>query len=105
MWVRCVGQEKREGEERLGNGSLMRMGQEILREGTLHVWRGDRDADELLAIRQGAWSYERLLEWTAQARNELNGIEAVVPPKPDRQTVEELCVGLTRAALDAGRLE
>ncbi|MED5373314.1 MAG: nucleotidyltransferase domain-containing protein [Myxococcota bacterium] len=112
-WKRNRNPQRAELEARFGYDTkhgahlvrLMRMGQEILREGTLHVWRGDRDADELLAIRGGAWSYERLLEWADQARQELNGIEAVVPPKPDRQKVEDLCVGLTRAALDSGRLE
>ena len=40
---------------------LLRMGREIVETGSVHVWRGDRDADELLAIRAGAWSYDRLM--------------------------------------------
>lgn len=38
---------------------LLRMGEEILREGIVHVKRAD--AKDLLAIRNGEWSYEQLL--------------------------------------------
>ena len=40
---------------------LMRMGEEMLRDGIVQVKRPD--AAELLAIRNGAWSYEELLEY------------------------------------------
>lgn len=40
---------------------LMRMGEEILREGVVNVYR--KDAQELLDIRNGKWTYEELLEW------------------------------------------
>jgi len=44
---------------------LLRMGWEILETGRVQVWRGEGgagDADELLAIRDGAWSYDTLIE-------------------------------------------
>lgn len=41
---------------------LLRMGEEILSEGVVHVKRPD--AEELLAIRNGAWKYEELLEYS-----------------------------------------
>jgi uncharacterized protein len=40
---------------------LMRMGEEILRDGVVNVLRPD--AKELLDIRNGKWSYEELLGW------------------------------------------
>lgn len=52
---------------------LMRMGEELLTEGRLLVRRPD--AEELLAIRNGAWSYEKLISWAEEKddyiRNEL----------------------------------
>ena len=52
---------------------LLRMGEEILTEGIVRVKRPD--AEELLAIRNGAWKYEELLEWAemmdARIRKEL----------------------------------
>lgn len=43
---------------------LMRMAEEILKDGTVNVRRPD--AKELLDIRNGAWSYESLLEWAEE---------------------------------------
>lgn len=43
---------------------LMRMAEEILTEGTVNVRR--KDAKELLDIRNGAWSYERMLAWAEE---------------------------------------
>lgn len=40
---------------------LLRMGVEALRDGVINVKRND--AEELLAIRNGAWSYEELIEY------------------------------------------
>ena len=47
---------------------LLRMGIEILTTGDLQVWR--HDADELLAIRNGAWTYEQLIAWSAEAQQQ-----------------------------------
>ena len=82
---------------------LLRMGREILTTGEVHVWRGDRDADELLAIRNGAWSYDRLL---AEAEKEQDAIRtigehAAVPAAPDLDTVDQLCVSLVERSLRA----
>ncbi len=43
---------------------LLRMGEEILSEGVVRVKRPD--AEELLAIRNGAWTYEELVEWAEE---------------------------------------
>lgn len=43
------------------------MGEEILREGVVNVYRPD--AQELLDIRNGKWTYEELLEWVEEKDN------------------------------------
>jgi predicted nucleotidyltransferase len=79
---------------------LLRMGREIVATGEVHVWRGDIDADELRAVRDGAWSYAELIE---RARAELDALEAIdvvaVPKKADRVGLDALVVSLVEAAL------
>lgn len=82
---------------------LLRMGVEILRTGRVRVWRGDTDAEELLAIRRGAWPYERLLEEAQAALAELDALDAsggcAVPKKPDRAALDALVVELVARAV------
>ena len=79
---------------------LLRMGREILETGEVHVWRGDRDAEELLDIRRGRWTYDELV---AQAESELEKISkiqvAAVPHKPNRAGADALVVRLVEEAL------
>ena len=75
---------------------LLRMGLEILRDGEVRVRRGD--ADELLAIRNGALGYDELL---AQANAlELGMREALkttrLPRVPDEEAIDELLIELLR---------
>lgn len=70
---------------------LLRMCREILTTGKVLVKRPD--AEELLAIRGGSWSYERLLEW-AEAEDKLQDLlvlESKLPHSPDRAKLDELC--------------
>ncbi|MEC8422844.1 MAG: nucleotidyltransferase domain-containing protein [Myxococcota bacterium] len=79
---------------------LLRMGREILETGHVHVWRGDRDADELKAIRAGAWSYERMVSWAETEAAAVRDIaHPVVPPQPDHAGLDALIVDLQRRAL------
>jgi predicted nucleotidyltransferase len=78
---------------------LLRMGMEIVSTGQVHVWRGDRDAEELLHIKAGGWSFEALREWTQRAKAELAAMESVVPKALDKGQVDALCVDLTQAGL------
>ncbi|MHA2064888.1 MAG: DNA polymerase beta superfamily protein [Candidatus Thorarchaeota archaeon] len=75
---------------------LLRMGEEILTTGDFNVYRPDRE--ELLAIRNGEWSYEKLIEWSDEKVDELYSIvragKAVVPKKPDQHAIEELVIKL-----------
>ena len=78
---------------------LMRMCREILATGEVAVRRPD--AEELLAIRHGAWSYEALMEW---ARNQDAELEAVyktstLPHSPDRTAIDALCVRIVEQVM------
>ena len=51
---------------------LLRMGYEILTTGQVIVKRPD--AEELLAIKNGAWTYERVLEYSNEMKAKLDGV-------------------------------
>lgn len=75
-WVKNRNATRHELEEKFGYDTkhamhlvrLLRMGEEILRDGVVNVRRPD--AEELLGIRNGAKSYEEILEW-AEAQDSL----------------------------------
>lgn len=75
---------------------LMRMCREILVEGVVRVKRPD--AQELLAIRRGEWSYDALVEWAEREDAELETIyregTSPLPKSPDRKRLDELCIHL-----------
>lgn len=78
---------------------LLRMCREILTTGKVIVRRPD--AEELLAIRNGAWEYERLVEWAEREDAELQEVAAqsALPKAPDVEKIDRLCVEIIRAAL------
>ena len=87
---------------------LLRMGREILTTGRVHVWRGASDggpgdAEELRAIRNGAWDYDALVAWAEQEDAALETLvrekKYVVPKAPDRAAIDALCVSIVRASL------
>ncbi len=69
---------------------LMRMGLEVLERGELLVRRPD--AAELVAIRDGAWSYEELLAGAAALRERIERAAATsaLPDDVDRERVNQL---------------
>jgi len=89
---------------------LLRMGREVLEQGEVFVWRGPDggpgDADELRAIRAGAWGYDRLEAWAEAERAALDAAahpdRCRVPAEPDRDAVERLVVGIVEDALAGG---
>jgi predicted nucleotidyltransferase len=70
---------------------LMRMCREILIQGEVIVKRPDRE--ELLAIRNGAWEYDQLVEWADQQDVELTELAntSILPHSPDREALDRLC--------------
>ncbi len=79
---------------------LMRMCREILETGAVVVKRPDRE--ELLAIRNGAWSYEQLMQWSEQEDHALEEISehSSLPSAPDSRTLDVLCVTIVEEMLE-----
>ncbi len=70
---------------------LLRMGVEALRDGEIIVKRPD--ADELLAIRKGAWTYEEIVEYATSMDNDVRDIwyhKTDLRKKPDINFAAEL---------------
>ena len=82
---------------------LLRMGYEILTTGKVNVWRGDIDAEDLLAIRNGDWSYDNLIAYAADMEVKLNDVynskSYVVPHAPDMVPIKELCMKILTRSL------
>jgi hypothetical protein len=81
---------------------LMRMCRELLEEGELRVRRPD--AEELLSIRRGTWSYDRLMQWAREQEAALDSLykTSKLPSSPDRAAIDALCVRLVEAVLKRG---
>lgn len=75
---------------------LMRMGWETLTYGK--VWVRRPDAAELLEIRNGAWSYDRLIEYADEMSQRIDEAyeTSKLPNAPDRKLLDALC----HAAID-----
>jgi predicted nucleotidyltransferase len=78
---------------------LLRMGIEFLRDGELNVDR--HDAVELLAIKHGEWTLERVKDEAQRLfrRAEEVADRSTLPVRPDRGRVNDLCVEVVRLAL------
>jgi predicted nucleotidyltransferase len=78
---------------------LMRMCREILETGKVVVKRPDRE--ELLAIRNGAWGYDQLVEWAELQDKELNDVmrNSSLPHSPDRNFLDDQCQKMVEFAL------
>lgn len=98
-WKRTRNPKRAELEARFGYDCkhamhlvrLMRMCREILTSGYVQVKRPDRE--ELLAIRNGAWEYDRLVEWAEAQDAELAELAntSPLPNAPDRVALDRLC--------------
>jgi len=77
---------------------ILRMGKEILTTGKVIVRRPD--AEELLAIRNGKWSFDELLEYVENLDIEIEAIyekgEFAVPHSPPKVEMSDFCVDLYR---------
>ena len=78
---------------------LMRMGYEILSTGKVIVERPD--AKELLSIRQGAWSYEKIIDFAAEMDAKMGELyehpeKCAVKHTPDINYLNNLCVEIVQ---------
>lgn len=71
---------------------LMRMAREILVSGRVLVRRPD--AEELVSIRNGAWSYEYMVEWAEKQDAELEALyqTCTLPKVPDMNRLEHFVI-------------
>ena len=78
---------------------LMRMCREILVEGKVIVKRPDRE--ELLAIRNGAWSYDELIGWADRQDTEMDELlkASPLPRSADRVYLDSLCQQMVKESL------
>jgi len=74
---------------------LLRMGQEILRTGEVQVLREDRE--ELLELRNGLWSYDKLIEEAEKAEKELAYLydKSPLQKSPRDKEINKLLIELT----------
>jgi hypothetical protein len=73
---------------------LLRMGKEILETGQINVDRTNIDAEELKAIRNGAWTYDQVEEYAKKMDKELDVLyeTSTLPKHPNMVKIKELCV-------------
>jgi len=73
---------------------LIRMCQEILETGKVNVDRTGIDADELKAIRDGAWSYEQIKEYSDNMDRKAEELykTSTIQKSPDINKIKKLCV-------------
>jgi uncharacterized protein len=71
---------------------LSRCCKELMTDGILRVRRPD--AEELLAIRNGAWTFEQLIEWFEQQTEEIDILyeSSKLPKAPNMKKISELSV-------------
>jgi uncharacterized protein len=106
-WRKQRNPARAELEERFGYDTkhamhlvrLLRMCREILTTGKVVVRRPD--AAELLAIRAGAWEYERIVEWAEREDQALQDVAAqsALPKAPDVHRIDAACVEIMQEAL------
>jgi len=80
---------------------LSRSCYELLSTGKLNVNRAGIDADELLAIRNGAWTYEQLETWFEEqaTRNREAEKNSPLPKTCDMEKIDKLCIELIEECL------
>ena len=84
---------------------LLRMGKEILLTGKVNVDRTNIDAEELKAIRNGAWTYEQIEEYVNKSEKELNESyeTSTLPKHPDMNRIKAMCVEVVEEYLKNGK--
>lgn len=84
---------------------LLRMGIEFLRDGELNVDRGGYDAQELLAIKHGEWTLDRVKDEAERLFRRAEEVmdRSKLPARPDWERVNKLCVAVVQSVFDDSR--
>lgn len=106
-WKKTRNPERAAIEERFGYDCkhgmhlvrLMRMAEEIAKSG--EVWVRRPDKEELLAIRDGAWSYDGLMIWAEDQEDKLDVAFANsdLPREVDREALDRICRSIVASSL------
>lgn len=102
-WQRTRNVVRHELEEKFGYDTkhgmhlvrLMRMAKEILSGRGVIVKRPD--ADELKAIRNGAWPIDQMLEYAEKMKAEVESMQSVLPKTPNRAALNKLCIDVVES--------
>ncbi len=104
-WLRSRNPQRAALEARFGYDTkhalhlvrLLRMGVEILERGEVRVRRPDRE--ELLAIRDGAWTYDELMSRALALGERVRAAAATspLPAEPDEAKLDALCIDILSA--------
>lgn len=80
---------------------LLKLGKEILETGKVQV-RRTIDREELMAIKNGAWSYEKLTSYADQVEDEMKEAykNSALPNQPDIRFLDNLCIELVERSLE-----
>lgn len=80
---------------------------EFLETGELTVYRGGKDADYLLDIRNGKYTYDYVVTEAGKLLQEAETLAKTsnLPDKPDKKRIREFCVKTLREHLELGDLE
>lgn len=72
---------------------LFYMCEGLLKTGNLDVWRVGIDADQLIQIRNGGWTYDELISFTDAKMETLRGLVKTtpLPHSPDLKKIDALC--------------
>lgn len=73
---------------------LLRMGEEILRDGKVTVKRPD--AEELLSIRNGAWTYDQMVEFADNMQEKLKDLydKSSLRKSADIEKIDQVCMDI-----------
>jgi uncharacterized protein len=77
---------------------LSRCCKELMTDGILRVRR--LDAEELLAIRHGAWTFDELMEWFDKQTKEIDALydKSKLPKIPNMAKINNLCIEMVEAS-------
>ena len=79
---------------------LLRMGKEILETGYVQVKR-NYDREELMSIKNGAWTYDQLIEYADKIEKEVKLAyeKSTLPNQPNIKALDNLCIKIVELSL------
>ncbi len=66
----------------------------LLRDGTYNPRLANDDLVMVLAVLDGAWEYGVLIRWAEEMDEHVHEMPSVLPKRPDRKLVEQLCMDI-----------